>query len=262
MSKARFVTGLRAVEQLLAAPGSEVRKLYTEYRSANPRVAALIELAQAKGVVMQAANRARLQQISGESRHQGIVAEVQRSTVMDEAALRTLVEDRLVNEVHGPLLLLVLDGIQDPHNLGACLRTADAAGVDAVVVPRHDAAGLGPTVSKVAAGAAELVPFATVGNIGRVLAWLADYGVVLVGTSDTGSKSVFEAELDGPVALVMGREHSGLKKKVMERCDLLVHLPMLGSVESLNVSVATGVCLYEALRQRGAADAPTGEGPE
>ncbi len=259
MSKAKYVTGLRAVEQLLAAPGSEVRKLYAEYRSANPRVEALIELAKAKGVELQAANRARLQQISGESRHQGIVAEVRRSTVLDEAALRTLVEDRLVNEVHGPLLLLILDGIQDPHNLGACLRTADAAGVDAVVVPRHDAAGLGPAVSKVAAGAAESMPFATVGNIGRVLSWLADYGVVLVGTSDTGSKSLYEADLDGPLALVMGGEHSGLRKKIMERCDVLVNLPMLGSVESLNVSVATGICLYEVLRQRGAAERPEGQ---
>lgn len=254
MSKAKYVTGLRAVEQLLAAPGSDVKNLYAEYRSANPRVEALIELAKTKGIEVRPANRARLQQISGESRHQGIVAEVQRSTVLDEAALRTLVEDRLVNEVHGPLLLLVLDGIQDPHNLGACLRTADAAGVDAVVVPRHDAAGLGPTVSKVATGAAESMPIATVGNIGRVLSWLAEYGVVLVGTSDTGSKSLYEAELDGPLALVMGGEHSGLKKKIMERCDLLVNLPMLGSVESLNVSVATGVCLYEAVRQRGAGE--------
>ena len=259
MSKAKYVTGLRAVEQLLAAPGSDIKKLYAEYRSANPRVEALIELAQAKGIELQAANRARLQQISGESRHQGVIAEVRRSTVLDEAALRTLVEDRLVNEVHGPLLLLILDGVQDPHNLGACLRTADAAGVDAVVVPRHGAAGLGPAVSKVAAGAAESMPFATVGNIGRVLSWLAEYGVILVGTSDTGSKSLFEAKLDGPLALVMGREHSGLKKKIMERCDVLVNLPMHGSVESLNVSVATGICLYEALRQRATEDGLEGQ---
>ncbi len=256
MSSAKYVTGLRAVEQLLQMPGSNVRKLYVEYRSANPRVEAVVELAKARDIELLEANRARLQQISGESRHQGIVAEVKRSTILDEAALRTLVEDRLVSEVHGPLLLLILDGIQDPHNLGACLRTADAAGVDAVVVPRHDAAGLGPTVSKVAAGAAESMPFATVGNIGRVLSWLAEYGVILVGTSDAGSKSLYEAELDGPLALVMGREHSGLKKKIKERCDVLVHLPMLGSVESLNVSVATGICLYEALRQRGVEELP------
>ena len=250
MSRTNYVTGLRAVEQLLATSSADIKKLYAEYKSANPRVDALLKLASEKGVETQAANRARLQQMSGESRHQGIVAEVQRSTVLDEAALRTLVEDRLVNEQRDPLVLLVLDGIEDPHNLGACLRTADAAGVDAVVVPRHRAAGLSPTVSKIATGAAETIPFATVGNIGRVLSWLSGYGVTLIGTSDSGSKSLFEADLSGPIALVLGREHSGLRKIIRERCDLLVKLPMRGSVQSLNVSVATGICLYEAMRQR------------
>jgi len=250
VSNSHYVTGLRAVEQLLATPGGDVRKLYVEYKSANPRVAALIELAKSQEIETQPANRARLTQMSGESRHQGIVAEVSRSSVLDEGALRTLVENRLVNEQDGPLMLLVLDGIQDTHNLGACLRTADAAGVDAVVVPRHGAVGLTPTVSKIAAGAAESVPFATVGNIGRVLNWLADYGITLVGTSDAGSESLFDADLSGPIVFVMGREQSGLRKSVADRCDLLVNLPMRGSVQSLNVSVATGICLYEAVRQR------------
>ena len=250
MSSARYVTGLRAVEQLLATPDAEVRKIFAEYQSSNPRVQELILIANSRGIEIQPANRARLQQFSGESRHQGIVAEVKRTTVLDEGSLRSLVEDKLTNTEHSGLLLMVLEGVQDPHNLGACLRTADAAGVDAVVVPRHGAAGLGPTVSKVAAGAAESIPFATVANIGRVLSWLSEYGVRLVGTSETGADSLFDADLTGPLALVMGREHSGLKKRVMERCDLLVNLPMQGSVESLNVSVATGICLYEALRQR------------
>jgi 23S rRNA (guanosine2251-2'-O)-methyltransferase len=182
-------------------------------------------------------------------RHQGIVAEVRRSTQLDEAGLRTLVESKLAAGA-APLLLLVLDGIQDPHNLGACLRTADAAGVDAVVAPRHGAAGLGPTVSKVAAGAAETLPFATVANIGRVLDWLADYGINRIGTSDRAESSLYEAALDGHLALVMGREETGLGKGVAARCDRLVSLPMAGQVSSLNVSVATGICLYEALRQR------------
>ncbi|MDH3848827.1 MAG: 23S rRNA (guanosine(2251)-2'-O)-methyltransferase RlmB, partial [Gammaproteobacteria bacterium] len=153
MSKARYITGLRAVEQLLAGDTAQVRRICVEYRSANPRVEALVAQAREKGIDVQEANRARLKQMSGEVRHQGVVAEVRRSTQLDEAGLRTLVESRL-GDGGQPLLLLVLDGIQDPHNLGACLRTADAAGVDAVVVPRHGAAGLGPTVSKVAAGAA------------------------------------------------------------------------------------------------------------
>jgi 23S rRNA (guanosine2251-2'-O)-methyltransferase len=147
-------------------------------------------------------------------------------------------------------LLLILDGIQDPHNLGACLRTADAAGVDAVIVPRHGAAGLGPTVSKVAAGAAESLPFVPVANIGRVLDWLADYGVLRLGTSDAGDTSLYECELDGPLALILGREETGISRSVAARCDRIASLPMAGGVASLNVSVATGVCLYEALRQR------------
>lgn len=249
MSNARYITGLRAVEQLLASESAEVRRLFAEYQTVNPRVEAIIAMARQAGIEIQAANRARLTQISGESRHQGVVAEVRRSTLLDEAGLRSLVEQRL--EEGRKLLLLMLDGVQDPHNLGACLRTADAAGADAVVVPRHGAAGLGPTVSKVAAGAAEQLPFAPVANLGKTLDWLGDYGIRRVGTSDQADVSVFEADFEGSVALVMGREHTGLSKGVASRCDTLVSLPMRGVVSSLNVSVATGICLYEILRRRG-----------
>jgi len=248
MSKSQYITGLRAVEQLLATEAADIRRIYAEYQTANPRVEAIIKAARQGTIEIQPANRARLTQISGETRHQGVVAEVRRSTVMDEAGLRTMVEERL-QEGHS-LLLLVLDGVQDPHNLGACLRTADAAGVDAVIVPRHGAAGLGPTVSKVATGAAEQLPFAPVANIGRVLVWLGDYGIRCVGTSDKADSSLFEADLSGSVALVMGREHTGLSKGIASRCDALVSLPMEGVVSSLNVSVATGICLYEIVRQR------------
>ncbi len=250
MSKSHYIAGLRAVEQLLATDISEVRRIYAEYQTANPRVEAIIKLARVAGVDIQAANRARLTQMGGEARHQGVIAEVKRSTLLDEAGLRSLVEMRLEAADGKPLLLLVLDGIEDPHNLGACMRTADAAGVDAVVVPRHGAASLGPTVSKVAAGAAEQLPFATVGNLNRVLGWLADYGVRAIGTSDKADSGLYEADLSGSVALVMGREHTGLSKGIMSRCDTLVSLPMAGVVSSLNVSVATGVCLYEIARQR------------
>ena len=248
------MTGLRAVEQLLAGTGAEVQKLYAEYQTANPRVEAIIRTAQREGIEIQPANRARLAQISGESRHQGVVAQIRRTTLLDEAALRTLVEQRLTEADSAPLLLLVLDGVQDPHNLGARLRTADAAGVDAMIVPRHRAASLGPTVSKVAAGAAEKVPFAAVANLGKTLAWLSEYGVRLVGTGDAAGHSLYDADLSRPLALVMGGEHSGVSKRIGERCDELVALPMRGSVASLNVSVAAGVCLYEALRQRLAGD--------
>lgn len=250
MSKSKYVTGLRAVEQLLASGNTDVRRIYAEYQTVNPRVEALISKANSRGIEIQQANRGRLQQMSGESRHQGIVAEVQRSTILDEADLRSLVEARLESGAERHLLLLMLDGVQDPHNLGACLRTADATGVDAVIVPRHDGAGLGPTVSKVASGAAEQLPFAQVANLGRVLGWLADYGVALLGTSDKGASSLYDADLNRPLVFVMGREEKGLSKGVAARCDELLKLPMQGDVASLNVSVATGVCLYEALRQR------------
>lgn len=250
MSKAQYITGLRAVEQLLASGSAEVRRIYAEYQTANPRVEAIIATAREAGIDIQPANRARLTQIGGEGRHQGVVAEVRRSSVLDEAALRSLVEERLVADDDRPLVLLALDSVQDPHNLGACLRTADAAGVDAVIVPRHGAAGLGPTVSKVAAGAAESMPFAAVPSLGKVLRWLGDYGIRVIGTSDRADTTLFRADLTGPLVLVMGGEHEGVSKSVASRCDTLVSLPMHGAVSSLNVSVATGVCLYEIVRQR------------
>ena len=248
MSKSQYITGLRAVEQLLTGGKVEIRCLYAEYQTVNPRVEAVIKAARADGIEVQAANRARLMQISGEARHQGVVAEVRRSTVLDEAGLRTFVEERL--QAGRFVLLLALDGVQDPHNLGACMRTADAAGVDAIIVPRHGAAGLGPTVSKVAAGAAEQLSFAPVANLGKTLAWLSEYGVRVIGTSDRAESSLYDSDLTGSVLLLMGREHSGLSKAIASRCDTLVSLPMQGVVSSLNVSVATGICLYEIGRQR------------
>jgi 23S rRNA (guanosine2251-2'-O)-methyltransferase len=227
-----------------------VRRVYAEYQTVNPRVEALIEQANKLGIEVQLANRARLKQIGGEARHQGIVAEIRRSTLLDESGLRSLVEERLQTEGEHKLLLLLIDGVQDPHNLGACMRTADAAGVDAIIVPRHGAAGLGSTVSKVAAGAAEHLPFASVGNLARVLGWLKEYGVAIVGTSDKGAVSLYDTDLDRPLALVMGREHTGLGKRIEGLCEELVSLPMNGTVSSLNVSVATGICVYEVLRQR------------
>ena len=249
MSKPQYVTGLRTVEQLLISGSGDIRQIFAEYQTENPRVQAIIAEARKAGIEIQPANRARLTQISGEARHQGIVAEVRRSTVMDEAALRTMIEERLQQADGGRIVLLLLDSVQDPHNLGACLRTADAAGVDAVVVPRQGAAGLGPTVSKVATGAAETLPFVPVANLGKVLQWLKDYGVRCIGTSDRADGNLFDADLTGSVALVMGREHTGLSKGITSRCDQLVSLPMQGAVSSLNVSVATGICLYEIVRQ-------------
>lgn len=250
MSQSRYVTGLRAVEQLLAQPDADIVKVIAEYQTSNPRLESIIAQVNSRGIELQSANRARLRQIAGDVRHQGVVAEIRRSSMLDEAGLRSLVEQRLTDAAAAPLLLLILDGVQDPHNLGACLRTADAAGVDAVVVPRSGAAGLGPTVSKVAAGAAESITFAAVINVGRIVGWLRDYGVRVIGTSDAADVSVFDCDLKGHLALIMGREEKGIRKHVAKQCDELVSLPMQGAVSSLNVSVATGICLFEALRQR------------
>lgn len=249
MSGGRFVAGLRPVEQLLEGDAAKIKRVYVEYHSANPRVKAVVKLARDKAIEIQSANRSRLQSICGEARHQGVVAEIAGPTGMDEAGLRSLVEEKLTKP-DKPLFLLILDSVQDPHNLGACLRSADAAGVDAVVVSRHRSARPGPTVSKVAAGAAEIVPMATVANLGRVLDWLRDYGVAVVGTTGSAQKDLYDADLRGPLAIVMGGEHEGLPRSVMQRCSDLVRLPMAGSVESLNVSVATGICLFETVRQR------------
>lgn len=248
MSQSRYVTGLRSVEQLLKTRPESIRRVFVEYRSKNPRVEAIVDQLTSGGVDIQMANRARLAQMSGEERHQGVVAEIQRSTLLDEAGLRTLVEATL--EQDQDLLLLILDGIEDPHNLGACLRTADATGVHAVVVPKHRSARLGPAVSKVAAGAAETVPFAAVTNLNRVLDWLGDYGVFRVATSDQAASELYSTDLQRPVALVMGKEGPGVSASLIKRCDALVSIPMAGAVSSLNVSVATAVCLYEAVRQR------------
>ncbi|MDG2107049.1 MAG: 23S rRNA (guanosine(2251)-2'-O)-methyltransferase RlmB [Woeseiaceae bacterium] len=250
MSKSHYVTGLRAVEQLLSTDLKGIHCIYTESRTTNLRIEAIIKLADEKGIETQLTNRMRLSQMSGEARHQGVMAEIRRNKLLDEAGLRTMVEQRLMTTDNQSLLLLMLDGIQDPHNLGACMRTADAAGVDAIIAPRHAAAGLSPTVSKVASGAAEQIPFVTVGNLNRVLGWLADYDVRVIGTSNKADTSLYEADLSGSMVLVMGREDIGLSKSISERCDVLVNLPMAGVVSSLNVSVATGVCLYEVVRQR------------
>ncbi len=241
MSEAR-VHGIHAIARRLQAAPEDCEELVC-IEPRNPRILQLIDRARAAGVRVRFESRDEITRLAQTDKHQGclLIGRDSRPAADFENCLQSI----------GPeTLLLVLDGVQDPHNLGACLRTADAAGVDAVIASKHGAAGLGPTVSKVAAGAAESLPFAAVTNMARTLGWLGDYGVNVVGTSDSAEHSLYDTDLRGPLALVMGREHSGLKANVAERCTRLVRLPMAGSVSSLNVSVATGICLYEALRQR------------
>jgi 23S rRNA (guanosine2251-2'-O)-methyltransferase len=244
-TKKHLVAGIHAVRTALSQ-GGDVVQLWYDPKKQEKRLAQLLENAIKAGVRPQSADRKSLEKMAQGAAHQGVIAEVRSPTSGGEKEL-----DEILENYDGPPLLLILDNIQDPHNLGACLRTADAAGVTAVITPRDNSVGLTPVVCKVASGAAETVPFLQVTNLARTLKWLKkQWGVWLVGTSDQATQSLFDSDLSGPVGIVMGSEGSGLRRLVEQECDFLVSLPMAGVVESLNVSVATGVCLFEAVRQR------------
>src|SRR5512135_2707055 len=240
--------GIHAVRVLLTRHPQRVRRVLLAGGRDAGRLAEIRTLAQRSGVQVAAADDALLAKLAEGERHQGVVAEI----VPRAGDPETQLEEALEAAGAAPLLL-VLDGVQDPHNLGACLRSADAAGVAAVIVPRDRAAGLTPVVRKVAAGAAETVPLVPVVNLARTLRELKDRGVWLVGTADDAPRTLYDVDLCGPTVLVMGSEGEGMRRLTREACDELVSIPMAGAVESLNVSVATGVALFEAVRQRRAA---------
>jgi len=236
------VAGVHAVRAALKA--GRVRELHVAV--GNRRVREVVDEARAAGIPVIDTDKQQLTIMSGTDRHQGVAALAEaggRVADLDELLARAENSDRL--------LLLVLDGVQDPHNLGACLRTADAAGVDAVIVPKDRSSPLTPAARKVAAGGAESVPLLTVTNLSRTLEQLKAAGVWLVGLAGEAEQSLYEMDLRGPLALVLGAEADGLRRLTREQCDFLAALPMAGEVESLNVSVSAGVCLYEAVRQRG-----------
>jgi 23S rRNA (guanosine2251-2'-O)-methyltransferase len=238
------VAGIHSVRTALGHGGA-VSEVWLERRRHDRRLAEIAGLAREHGVPIRQVDRSELDRAAQGANHQGVLAWVQVPAARGEADL-----DALLDGLAEPPFLLLLDEVQDPHNLGACLRTADAAGVHAVIAPRDQAVGLTPTVCKVASGAAETVPFVQVTNLARVMDRLKERGIWLIGTAGEASGEVFQADLRGRIGLVMGSEGKGMRRLTRERCDLLVRLPMLGKVESLNVSVATGICLYEALRQR------------
>ena len=244
MSDETIVFGLHAVRTLLQQHPERVSLVMIQKGRDDGRLAEVTKLAQAAKVKLASKDAQELDRLASGERHQGVCAQMRSVGVLGEGAL-----DELLDKAKTPFLL-VLDGVQDPHNLGACLRTADAVGVTAVIVPRDRAAGLSPTVRKVASGAAETVPLIQVVNLARTLRWLKEREVWIIGTDDEAQKSVFETSLTGPLALVLGAEGQGLRRLTKENCDALISIPMRGVVESLNVSVATGVVLYEALRQR------------
>ena len=244
MSDEAIVFGLHAVRTLLQQHPEKATLLILQKGREDARVAEVTKLANAAGVRIAHRDANELDRLAAGDRHQGVCVQIKSAGVLGEGAL-----DELLDKVAAPLLL-ILDGVQDPHNLGACLRTADAVGVTAVIVPRDRAAGLSPVVRKVASGAAETVPLIQVVNLARTLRWLKERQVWIVGTDDEATKSIYETDLKGPLAIVLGAEGPGLRRLTKENCDALIGIPMKGVVESLNVSVATGVVLFEALRQR------------
>jgi 23S rRNA (guanosine2251-2'-O)-methyltransferase len=241
----RTVFGLHSVRMLLERQPQRISRLSVQKERDDARMREVLQLAQQLGIAIEWRSLPELTALAGSERHQGVLAHVHATDALGEGAL-----DALLDAASSAPLLLVLDGVQDPHNLGACLRTAEAAGVTAVIVPRDRAAGLSPTVRKVACGAAEIVPLIQVVNLARTLKWLRQRQVWIVGTDDQASQTLYEADLKGPLALVLGAEDAGLRRLTRESCDLLVSIPMQGVVESLNVSVATGITLFEAVRQR------------
>ncbi len=244
MSQLEKIYGVHAVEALLRHHPKRVKKVWLAEGRSEPRVQALVALAEQERVAIGQCER-REMDAWVEGVHQGVVAEVSPSQVWGEAML-----DELLDRAEGPPLLLVLDGVTDPHNLGACLRTADAAGALAVIIPKDKSATLNATVRKVACGAAEVIPLVAVTNLARSLEKLQQRGLWVVGTAGEAEQALYQQDLTGPTVLIMGAEGKGMRRLTREHCDFLVKLPMAGSVSSLNVSVATGVCLFEAVRQR------------
>ncbi len=241
--KNKMIFGFHAVTARLRHEASSVEEIYVDSNRVDRRMQELLHAAKAANVRVILVDDQRLNNMVGTRRHQGVVA------VAGAVSLaRNL--DELLDGIDGPPLLLVLDGITDPHNLGACLRVADGVGAHAVIVPKDRAVGLNATAAKVASGAAETVPYITVTNLARTLRELKERDVLLVGTTDDAEKNLYQADFSGPVALIMGSEGEGMRRLTRETCDVLVSVPMFGAVESLNVSVAAGVCLYEARRQR------------
>jgi len=249
--KRQFVYGLHAVAALVARAPERVLELWLAAARDDQRMRRLDEAARAVGLRVIAAAPGALGKLVGDVAHQGAVAAVRPLPLWSDDELLAAVERASAGgKGADPPFLLVLDGITDPHNLGACLRTADAAGVHALVIPRDRSATLDGVVRKVAAGAAESVPVASVTNLARTLDGLKERGVWVVGTDGAAEQSLFTADLERSLALVLGAEGDGMRRLTRERCDFLVKIPMSGQVESLNVSVAAGVALFEARRQR------------
>ena len=244
MSKAtQILFGFHAVTVRLKSAPKSIIEIHVETSRRDQRMRQFVDRARDAGAKLIESDDERLQKLSGSHRHQGVAARVEAIAISHSL-------DDTLDSASGPPLLLVLDGVTDPHNLGACLRVADGAGAHAVIAPKDHAVGVNATVAKVASGAADTVPYFMVTNLARTLNELKERDIRVIGTSDDATQSLYDLDLSGPVALVLGAEGSGMRQLTAKTCDELVRLPMAGAVESLNVSVASGVCLYEAVRQR------------
>jgi 23S rRNA (guanosine2251-2'-O)-methyltransferase len=254
MSSSKVLFGFHAVGVRLKTSPQSIVEIYFEPTRRDARMRQFIDKVNEAGVRLIEADGMRLSKLCGGHGHQGVAARVH--SIEQVHSLDELLENLESSQLALPLdqrvnpLILVLDGVTDPHNLGACLRVADGAGVHAVIAPKDHAAGINATVAKVASGAAETVPYFMVTNLARTLGELKERNIWIIGTSDTATQTLYQADLTGPVALVLGAEGAGMRQLTSKTCDQLVSIPMRGAVESLNVSVASGVCLYEALRQR------------
>jgi len=242
----KIVYGIHAVDLLLKKSVDQIDKIYLQANRQDGKAQKLLSLAAKNKIPVVRWDKTKLDAMTDEN-HQGVIAELKQtgSLVQTENDLYHLVENS-----EQDLTILILDGVTDPHNLGACFRTADAAGVAAIVVPKDKSVGLNGTVRKVACGAAETVPFFAVTNLVRALKTLQDLGVWIIGTAGEAEQSIYQTKLSGKLALVMGAEEKGMRRLTRENCDELFHIPMQGSISSLNVSVAAGVCLFEVVRQR------------
>jgi 23S rRNA (guanosine2251-2'-O)-methyltransferase len=244
-SDEQLLIGIHAVSSALKAAAGDVEWLRIAADSKNKRLAEIESRAHGSGIKVIKVKASELDKLSDQQRHQGVIAGFRGSNIASEGRL-----DAILDAMENTPLILVLDGVQDPHNLGACLRTAEAAGVDLVIICKDRSVGITPVVRRAASGAAETLSVIQATNLARVLRTLKKRGIWLAGTSDAANESLYATDLTGPLALVMGSEGSGLRRLTSELCDYLISIPMAGQVESLNVSVATGVCLYEINRQR------------
>ena len=243
--KSSKLFGLHSVQAALDYSPKKIHKAWIDSGRQDKRLTQAVDDLLALGIEPEKVDRKRLDRLADNNNHQGIVIEVEMPGELSESDLKTAVEN-----LSETALFLVLDNVQDPHNLGACLRTADATGVHGVIITKDNATGITPTVCKVASGAAETVPVYQVTNLSRTLRWLKGEGLWIMGAAGETAQTVYKTDFTVPMALVVGAEGKGLRRLTKEQCDVLVSVPMLGQVDSLNLSVATGVLLYEAVRQR------------